>query len=249
MSTELHERLVVGIDDTDVPDIGGTGKLGRMLVEQFEADGLGDARGVTRHQLLQHPKIPMTKRNSAMAVVLQSGRSLNDIEDWVVRFVRERSERGADPGVAILSRHSDMPHVLAFGRRCQQEVMRLDDADRFAAESNARLCALGDGRNGTIGALAAAGLRGGGGDGRYVGLRGIRELKGRLTAGEIRASTGIARVLDEETDRELDRDDVVDTGDWVRPRLTDGDPVLGVRRSADEGKVWVAVDHKPANDD
>lgn len=246
---EIHERFIVGIDDTDVPDIGGTGRLGRALVEQFEADGLGDARGVTSHQLLQHPKIPMTKRNSAIAVVLQSDRLLNEIEDWVVRFVRERSERGADPGVAILSRHSDMPHVLAFGRRCQQEVMRLDDADRFAAESNARLRAIGDGRGGTIGALAAAGLRGGGGDGRYVGLRGIRELKGRLTAGEIRASTDIAQVLDERTDQELDRDDVVDTDDWIRPRLVDGTPVLTVRRSTDDGQVWVAVDRKPADGD
>jgi cobalt-zinc-cadmium efflux system protein len=80
---------------------------------------------------------------------------VNDIEDWLVRYVRQAAERRADPGIAILSRHSDMPHVLAFGRRSQNEVMKLDDASTFSAESNVRLRALGGRRLGSIGALAS----------------------------------------------------------------------------------------------
>ncbi|MFN8639164.1 MAG: hypothetical protein U0360_06830 [Dehalococcoidia bacterium] len=98
-----------------------------------------------------------TTSNAAFAVELTSDRSLNDIEDWVVRFVRQHAERRADPGVAILSRHSDMPPVLAFGRRSQTEVMKLGDASAFSAESNVRLRALGGKRAGSVGALAACG--------------------------------------------------------------------------------------------
>ena len=242
----LRERYVFGIDDTDVPDIGGTGKLVRLLAQQAAADGMGQSAGVTRHQLLDHPQIPMTKRNSAAALALDSARTIDEIEDYVVRFVREHSEDGADPGVAVLSRHSDMPHVLAFGRRCQLELMRVEEADRFASEASVRLRALGAGRSGAIGALAAAGLRAGGGDGRFVALRGIRELSGRTTAGEIRAVTDILHVLDAESGDELDRDDVVETSDWLRPRLVEGAPVLLTRRSAEDRKVWTSVDRRPS---
>ena len=247
MTSAVTEQFVVGFDDTDVPEAGGTGKLVRALADQVAADGLGESMGVTRHQLLESPKIPMTKRNSAAALVIATARSLDEVEEYAVRFVRATAERGADPGVAVLSRHSDMPHVLAFGRRCQQEVMKLDDADRFASDANVRLRTLGDGREGAIGALGAAGLRAGGGDGRYVGLRGIRELDERVTAGEIRERTGIVSVLDDGTGEELDRDDMVQTDGWVRPRLVGGAPVLIARRSAGDRKVWLSIDHRPAD--
>ncbi|MEZ4502520.1 MAG: hypothetical protein R3C39_07835 [Dehalococcoidia bacterium] len=243
MTTDaIAERFVIGLDDTDTPESGGTGKLARALVEAFLADGLGASLGVTRHQLLDHPKIPMTKRNSCNAIVVESPTSLNDIEDWAVRFVRRNAERGADPGVAILSRHSDMPHVLAFGRRCQQELMKLDDAGTFSSEANVRLRALGGKRNGSIGALAAVGLRAGGGDGRYVDLRGLRDLTGRMTAGQIREASEVQNILDEATGEPLDRDDMVDTGAWIRPRLVDGGPLLMTRRSAEERRLWIPVD-------
>lgn len=244
MTQNVHEQFVIGVDDTDVPDTGGTGKLVRALSEQIEADGFGVSLGVTRHQLLNHPKIPMTKRNSSAALGVETERGLDDLEDLAVAFVREHSETGSDPGVAVLSRHSDMPHILAFGRRSQQELMKLLDAERFAAEGNVRLRALGDAHSGSIGALAAAGLRAGGGDGRYVGLRGIRDISGNVTAGTIRAETGILQVLDEESGEELDRDDVVYAGDWVRPRLIEGAPVLLTRRSPEDRKVWLPIDRK-----
>lgn len=244
MTQNVREQFVIGVDDTDVPDIGGTGKLVRALAERVEAEGFGVSLGVTRHQLLNHPKIPMTKRNSSAALGIETERGPEDIEQFAVAFVREQSEPGSDPGVAVLSRHSDMPHILAFGRRSQQELMKLLDAERFSTEGNVRLRALGDEGSGMIGALAAAGLRAGGGDGRYVGLNGIRELEGNVTAGTIRAETGILKVLDEESGEELDRDDVVYAGDWVRPRLIEGAPVLLTRRSPEDRKVWLPVDRK-----
>lgn len=244
----LSERFVVGVDDTDVEGAGGTGALVRALAERFVEEGLGEHLGVTRHELLDSPKVKRTTQNCAFAVELQTEKSLNDVEDWVVRYVRQAAERRADPGIAILSRHSDMPHVLAFGRRSQNEVMKLDDAGTFSAESNVRLRALGGKRAGSIGALAAVGLRAGGGDGRYVHLNGLRDLTGRMTAGQMRlACPELTRILDEATGEPMDRDDMIDTGDWVRPRLSEGGPLVLARRTQEDRRLWVLVDQRPAD--
>ncbi len=245
MTSAVSELFVIGVDDTDADGSGGTGALARALVEHLVAGGLGTSLGVTRHELLHDAKLPITEHNLAYAIALEGGRSINDVEDEAVRFVRDHAERDADPGVAVMSRHSDMLHVLAFGRRCQKEVMKLADAERFSADANVRLRALGAKRIGTIGALAAAGLRAGGGDGRYVALRGLHDLAGRMTAGQIREASEIAKVFDEESGEDLDRDDVVDTLDWIRPRLVDGQPLLLTRRSPDDRKLWLPVDRRP----
>lgn len=244
----ISERFVVGLDDTDVEGSGGTGALARALADRFVEEGLGEQRGVTRHQLLDSPKVKRTTQNCAFAVELQTEKSLNEVEDWVVRFVRQGAERRADPGIAILSRHSDMPHVLAFGRRSQNEVMKLDDASTFSTESNVRLRALGGKRAGSIGALAAVGLRAGGGDGRYVYLAGLRDLQGRMTAGQMRiACPELTKILDESTGEPMDRDDMIDTGDWVRPRLFEGGPLVLARRTPEDRKLWVLVDQRPSD--
>lgn len=245
MTAPVSERFVIGLDDTDAAEAGSTGALARALSEQLVAEGLAEALGVTRHQLMDSEQLPITTSNAAYALEIASDRSLNEIEDYAVRFTREHAERDADPGVAILSRHSDMPHVLAFGRRCQTEVMPLLDAGRFAEEGNVRLRALGAKRLGTIGALAAAGLRAGGGDGRFVALRGLRALGGRVTAGNIREASGIASLYDEESGEPLDRDDLVETFDCIRPRLVDGAASLPTRRSPDDRKLWLPVDRRP----
>lgn len=242
----ISEAYVIGIDDTDTAEAGGTGGLVRALAARARADGVGEPEGVTRHALWVSDKVPATKRNHCYALVLRSDRSVLDLEDYLVDFVRAEAEREADPGIAILSRHSDMPHVLAFGRRSQQELMRLDWAQTFSTESNVSLRALGRERRGSIGALAAAGLRAGGGDGYFIDLDGLRELEGRVTAGQIRTRTPIEHVLDQDGE-ELDRDDLVETFDWVRPLLEEGQPVLHATRSTEDRKLWLLDHRRPAD--
>lgn len=246
MVSELAERFIVGVDDTDIEGSGSTGALARDLVIQFVTEGLGQHLGVTRHQLTDSPKVKRTTQNGAFAFELHTNLSLNDIEDWLVRYIRQHAERRADPGLAILSRHSDMPHVLAFGRRSQTEVMKLDDASTFSAESNVRLRALGGKRAGSVGALAAAGLRAGGGDGRFVYLDGLPEITGQMTAGQMRlACPGLTKILNEATGEPMDRDDLIETFDWVRPRLVEGSPLVLAARSPDNWKLWLLVDRRP----
>ncbi len=243
VTSAVTETFVIGLDDTDTPDGGGTGPLARALAAAVEAESFGTSLGVTRHRLLDSPKIDKTTRNTALAVAIATERSLDDVEDYVVAFVRKAVERGSDAGVVVLSRHSDMPHVLAFGRRCQQEVMTLADQETFATEGNVRSRSLGNKRAGTIGALAAAGLRAGGKDGHYIDLAGLADVKGRTLAGQIRTNPAIEKVLDEALDEELDRDDAVDCGEGLWPRVVLGEPVLLTRRSEEDRKLWIPIDH------
>ena len=241
----VSERFVVGIDDTDAEDGRGTSKLARAWAAAVEAEGFGTAIGVTRHQLWQSAKVEATGQNRALAVAIETERNVLDVEDHAVDFVRANAAASANPGVAVFSRHTDMPHALAFGRRAQQELLKLADAERYSTESNVSLRGLGGNRMGMIGALAAVGLHTGGKDGLFIQLPGIRELEGRVTAGQIRVNSALEHVIDEDTGEELDRDDLVDTGDWVRPRMIENEPVLLTRRSPDEKKLWLTVDRRP----
>ena len=241
----VSERFVIGIDDTDDPDGRGTSLLARDWANAVEAEGFGTVHGVTRHQLWQSPKIEAAGQNRAIAIAVETDRTVLDLEDHVVDFVREHASRKANTAIGLLSRHTDMPHVLAFGRRAQQELLKLADAERYSSEANVLLRGLGGNRNGMIGALAAVGLHAGGKDGLFIQLRGIRDLEGRVTAGQIRERTALQNIIDEDSGEELDRDDTVDTGDWVCPRMIEDDPILLTRRSPDEKKLWLPVDRRP----
>lgn len=240
----ISEQFIIGIDDTDGAGCEGTGALVRALAAHVEAQGWGRSLGVTRHELMPSDKIAATSENFAYALAIETERSILDLEDDVVDFVRANASREADPGIAILSRHSDMPHILAFGRRAQTEVMRLEWALTFSTEANVSLRSLGNKRLGAIGALAAAGLRAGGGDGRFIDLATIREIEGVITAGQIRERLGIETVLDEDGEP-LDRDDPVETFGWLRPRLEGGRPVVHTRRLASDRHKFEVVDRRP----
>jgi hypothetical protein len=243
----VSERFVIGIDDTDEADGRGTSKLARDWVAAVDAEGFGTTHGVTRHQLWQSPKIKATSHNRAVAIALETECTVLDVEDHIVDFVRANASPGSNPAIGVLSRHTDMPHALAFGRRAQQELLKLADAERYSSESNVLLRGLGGDRSGMIGALAAIGLHAGGKDGLFIQLAGIRELEGRVTAGQIRDRTALEHVVDEDTGKELDRDDNVETGNWVRPRMIQDDPVLLARRSPEERKLWTLADRRPTS--
>lgn len=243
----VSEQFTIGIDDTGEPDGRGTSQLARTWSDFVELESFGQSLGVTRHQLWESSKVPSAGKNRSLAIVIETQRTVLEVEDQIVDFVRANAAPKANAAIAVLSRHSDIPHALAFGRRSQQELLLLADAERYAAESNVLLRGLGGNRNGMIGALAATGLRAGGKDGLFIALSGIRALEGRVTAGQIRDRTTLEHIVDEDTGEELDRDDMIDTLDWVRPRMTEDKPVLLTKRSPDEKKLWLPVDRKPAS--
>ena len=243
----ISEQFIVGIDNTDGAGCEGTGALTMALSAAVASAGWGEPLGVTRHQLWDSSKVSSDNGNYCYALAIQTTRSILDVEDEVVDFVRAHAAKDADPGVAIMSRHSDMPHILAFGRRAQTELMKLEWAQTFADEANVSLRTLGNKRDGAVGALAATGLRGGGADGVYIHLPALREIEGVVRAGEIRERTTIETILDEEGEP-LDRDDRVETHGYLRPRLEGGKPVIHTRRSADDRHLWIVVDRRPSRE-
>ena len=58
--------ILLGIDDTDTLEDPGTNQLARHLLREL-ADRFR-ARLVTRHQLLEDPRVPCTKKNGCAAI-------------------------------------------------------------------------------------------------------------------------------------------------------------------------------------
>jgi len=224
---------LIGIDDTDVRGSPGTGHLARDL-----AAWLGEhlcLLGVTRHQLLQDPRIEMTSKNSAAAIHLQTDGKIDTA--WLVeetaRRVRAAAAPGSDPGICVAR---EVPQaVVAFGRRAKASLVTAEEAQALAAQSNLVLQGLGGSGAGVVGALAAVGLAASGNDGRFTLYGRLRELSGLQPVSAIIAA-GAKRV--QAVTGEVVTEGLVDTQGKLRPSLADGLPVLWVERR-DGG--WTAV--------
>ena len=166
----------MGLDDTDTLESRGTGHLAREVAAVLGADY--SLLGVTRHQLLVHPDIPYTAKNSSAAIHLRSnghdGRE--SVLERVKNVMRAHFNPGSDPGLCVVS---DVPAaVIDFGRRAQQEVVTQAEARALAHEHGIPLLGLEGTEDGVIGAIAAVGLAASGNDGRYVLIGRCRELAG-----------------------------------------------------------------------
>jgi hypothetical protein len=229
--------VVVGIDDTDAPGISGTGRVARTLAAELTAAGLGEVLGITRHQLYEGPGVPKTSHNSAAALVVRTD-DPQAAFGLAARHVQREQAPGADPGVSLLT-GAVTAAAVDFAARAKLEVVAPAEAHDVAADAGIRLRAVSRPGWGVIGALCAAVLRRGGNDGRFVGGTGLRELRGTLAVAALKSTAGLADVVDEETGASLPDHALVDTGDWVRPRLARGRAILVVRRHEER---WVNAD-------
>ena len=225
----MKRRVLVGIDDTDYGESIGTGALARELKLYLGAELGVDVGGITRHQLLVHPDVPYTSHNSAACLEVHGVHSPEQVARGAERFVRFLFHEGADPGLCVALPHQFDAACRAFGRRAQEVVVQKSEALELAAAAGVLLHDLGGTGDGVIGALAACALRADGNDGRFISLRGIRDVEGSVTAAAILDRTGIDAVLDE-SDLELAPEAMVETDGWVRPELRAGRIVLPVVR-------------------
>ena len=165
--------IFLGLDDTDVLDSPGTNKLARHLVEQLAPDWR--AERITRHQLLEDPRVPCTRKNGCVAIVFDapgvladSARSISTLVQRVRPIIQGWCPQGSDPGLCVTESVPD--EVVEFGRRCQRELLRQHDARELARKLGIYLEGLGGDEMGVIGALGAVGLCAGGDDGRITYL-------------------------------------------------------------------------------
>lgn len=224
--------LLIAIDDTDnlEPGCVGTGRLARMLASELADRGVCKRANVTRHQHLVHPDIPFTSHNSSACLLAERVAAPRDAVAALARqFLADRPTAGANPGLCVIEPSAVPSWLLDFAKRTQSEVVTLAEADEVAARLGAFVWHAGETGQGRIGALAAVALRASGEDGRFIGLRGIRGLEGVMTAGEIVAQSGVARV--ESLDgAPLPPETRIHTQDWVRPALRGGVPVMRVQQ-------------------
>ena len=186
----MVQRYLIGIDDTDFGESIGTGALSREL-QIYLCRHLGlVSLGITRHQLLVHPDIPYTSHNSSACIELQGESTVEKLAELCEEVIAFLFHPGADPGLCIATADQLQNGCLEFGRRAQAEVVEKQEALALAQEYGVILKELGGTGLGAIGALCACSLRASGSDGRFISLRGIREIGEAASVAEILSKAG-----------------------------------------------------------
>ena len=217
--------IFIGLDDTDNLTSRGTGHLARRIASILAADYT--VLGVTRHQLLEDPRVPCTKRNSCAVIILDVQSVPTSLMEQVQQLMLDDFQPGSDPGLCVAQTVSDA--ITEFGHRVQTELVTQTDARSLAKTYNIPLLGLGGDEDGVIGALAAVGLAAGGNDGRYVEVGRIRELSGLQPEPTILAA-GVMAV--QTLTGQLVAEGLVQT-DKLRPARRNGQPVAVVERVDD----------------
>lgn len=233
-------RAIVCIDDTDTKDSKrGTGALAAQLKGLIEEQGWGQNDRIVRHQLFVHPDIPYTSHNSAMSfgVEVTDEENIARIVAFSGAFLTEQSSEGSDPGLclACLSRLKEPQRLVEFGRQAKVKVLAKEQAYQLAEELDVHLSEHGGTGQGVIGALAGAGLRLSGNDGRERGKHTITAPIHVASIEEILRQAGIdlVQTLDGEVleGREL----VKLEEEKVKSVYLEGRSVLLVRKIEDGG--------------
>lgn len=226
-------RLFIGIDDTDIIDSPGTGRLARdiaaTLAERWPLIG------ITRHQLLNDPRVPMTARNSANVIHLKVEANtvdLTQLADDVAALMLARFQPGSDPGLCVALA---VPQpAVEFGYYTKTTLVTQEEARRLADTHGLILRALGGTGGGIIGALAAVALASTGEDGRFIAVGQIRELRGVQPVETVTAAgiSGVRTLTGQVVSSGL-----IETGDKIRPALIGGEAVLLVEPAGEGWRV------------
>lgn len=224
-------RIYVCFDDTDVLEAPrGTGKLARWFGDELP-EGCR-MWGVVRQQLLVHPDIPYTSHNSSACVVIDAPDAsvVPELIERGVAHLERHALDGSDPGLCVAAEDSPaIEALLAFGRRAATEVVT--QADAVAAVAGAHLSGHGGTNDGIIGAAAGVGLTAWGWSGRFIEYGALRDYPREVAVGELEAGGMLVLPVDRNVVFPAPSD-IVDTADWLRPRLWGGVPSVPVTLSA-----------------
>ncbi len=236
-------RVLLSIDDTDNLESRGTGYRARELGHNLTRDGLAELKGVSRHQLYVHPDIPYTSHNSALCLDIDwHGGALADLAPYVRDYLGRTSAPGSDAGFCIAPYHEVSDEVVEFGRSAKETVLTKADARALAERTGLHLEGVTGDHGGIIGSIASVGLRRTGQDGRFVWVKGVRDLEGVTTVGHLLGETGID-VLRAGDRTSFEPDDRIEVSPWPRPVLKDHKAVLLIEQVEEPhaGYEWKIV--------
>jgi len=241
-------RILLSIDDTDNLESRGTGEIATLIAGALQQKGWGSPGMVTRHQLLVHPDIPYTSHNSAMCFVAQIDEgSLERVIAFAGDFLNNECAEGSDPGlcVAVLDRLESAGELIAFGQRAKLEVIAMQEAFDLAGRLGVHLSEHGGTGQGVIGALAGAGLRLWGNDGRMKGCLKFAVPGTQLTVAELlgHPEVDLVRCV---AGGEVRDCDLVEIGEKPKTVLLDGASVLLVSALQRDGggACWQTLPRK-----
>ena len=221
-------RLYVGFDDTDVAGADrGTGKLARWFAHKLPA-GV-HLWGAVRQQLPVLEGIPYTSHNSSACLILELADpgGLGGIIELAAAHIREHFMEGSDPGVCVVPENSPAAGALMdFGRTACSRIVSQKEA--MQAVGGEHLSGHGGTNDGIIGAAAGVGLTLSGWSGRFIEFNDLRRFGTEVAVGTLEAS-GIQVLSIDRNALVPGVEDLVDTRDWLRPRLWGFKPVLPVR--------------------
>jgi hypothetical protein len=237
-NTEPTAQLLIGIDDTDNLDSRGTGFRARELGAQLTERGLAALKSVTRHQLFVSPDIPYTSHNSAACLEFVAGTTRRDeIKEYCRDYLQRESAPGSDAGLCIATPEQVNGRVTSYAESAKQTVLTMEHCYDTARSEGIYVEGLTGTRQGVIGSLAAVGLHHGGNDGRFLWLRGLRELEPGVYAIE-----ELRRLVDIDDYRSLDGDLLADENtriritEWAKPILKQGRSVLLVEPEGEDNE-------------
>ncbi len=221
-------RILISIDDTDNLDSPGTGALASQIAADLESNGWGKSSFITRHQLLVHPDILYTSHNSAMcfsAVIKEE--CLEQVIKYSADFLVRESAVGSDPGLCVAKIDSlpEPGELIRFGQSAKETVLTKESAYELARRAGVHLSEHGGTGHGVIGALAGAGLRLGGNDGRLKGQLKFSDPGGVVSVAALCARNDVDEVRALDGSSVANRD-MVRLGDKAKTVLLDGNSVL-----------------------
>ena len=237
--------FLVGIDDTDTLETRGTGFHARQMAAEIEAAGVGRTLGITRHQNFVHPEIKYTSHNSSACLRIESEDEIK-LKELCRDFLLRIAPEGSDVGLCVVPEKQVSDQVINWGLDAKRLILFQEDALKLAFEEQIYLEGLTGTHLGVIGALAAVGLRKSGNDGRFIWLKGKKELReiisGVYSVNELKEEVGIEQIVDKEG-KLCEENEPVHVHDWFRPVMKDNKVTLIVEKQADNGQhFWQIAD-------
>ncbi len=166
-------HFYLSIDDTDNLDSPGSGQIAEVLTAELHDQGLVSQCGnITRHQLFVNDDIPYTSHNSSMCFWGTTVDSkLDDVIQFSSQFLIRASAPGSDPGLCVVVDNPslDRESLTDFGVKAKKTILTKQEAHFLARKTGVHLSEHGGTGDGIVGALAGAGLRINGNDGRFRG--------------------------------------------------------------------------------
>lgn len=233
-------KILIAIDDTDNLESRGTGFRARELGNQL---GLMDNTmycDVTRHQLLFDPRIPYTSHNSAACISIESNLNIDFLRRHCENYLIETSAEGSDAGLCVIPYDCVTSEIQAWGNRAKVEILTMDEAREIAAKSDAFLEGYTGTKGGIIGSLAAVGLRKIGNDGRFLHVKGMRDLKGGFDIKNFFNIADIDHIVELETGKEITSGTIF-LEEWWRPVLKNKNKVLFVESIKNNDYEWTNI--------